>query len=44
MVYDTPFWSKELKGIHNIWLKQDKNESLLNQLDGFNDSNWCELF
>ncbi len=42
MVYDQPFWKDNLEGIHNIWIKQNENQSPLDQTRGFTEANWYE--
>ncbi len=40
--YERPFWSENLEGMHNIWLKEDESELLLDKTRNFTDKNWFE--
>lgn len=40
--YEKPFWSDNLEGVHNIWIKEDDIEYLLNKTKNFTDNNWFE--
>jgi spermine oxidase len=41
LVYDKPFWKKNMNGFHPIWLLK-KNETVLSKLDEINETNWFE--
>lgn len=42
MKYDEPFWSDNLEGIFNVWLKENEADPLLDQTKGFTKKNWFE--
>lgn len=42
MVYDKPFWSKNLGAIQVLWTPDENEENLFNRLDNFNEKNWYE--
>ena len=42
MVYDEPFWSKNLSAIQALWTSDENEKKLFDRLDNFNEKNWYE--